>query len=257
MATAIVLCHGSWHVPGHYADLLDTLRRDGFETHCPLLPTCNGKRPPDSSLPDDVMVIQSLIKSLVEDGRSVLVILHSYGGAVGSNAVSEELSRASRVRQGLEGGVIGLVYMCAFLLQPGETILSATHVEANGDPVIVADDATSTVNDPRGYFYDDVDAKLAQQSIAMLVPHSIQALVVEITGTPWKVIPTSYIHCSEDKVLWLARQEAMVKAVQEKGFKIHEIRLQSGHSPYLSKTQETATVLQQLCYKRLEEGKSS
>ncbi|KAI9723534.1 MAG: hypothetical protein M1828_004130 [Chrysothrix sp. TS-e1954] len=241
---AIILCHGAWHVPEHYADLLNRLQRNGFETFCPLLPTCNGKRPPDALQHDDVSVIRALLESLVQAGRSILVVLHSYGGVVGSNAIQDDVSKTSRSSRGLEGGVIAIVYMCAFLLLPGGTVKSATHVDV--DPVIVADDGTSTVDNPRSLFYNDLDQEVAMRYADMLVPHSVQGFTVQVTGTPWKNTPTSYVYCSEDNAIPLAWQQKQVKAAKQQGSDIQEFHLKSGHSPYLSKTEEVSTILQQV-----------
>ena len=237
----IVLCHGAWHVPKHYERFLDTLRHSGFDTHCPLLPTCNGARPANSLLADDVHVLKTLVESLVQRGRSVLVILHSSGGVVGSNALQGELSAVSRTSKGLTGGIVGIIYMCAFFLQPGETVKSATHVDV--DPVIVAEDGTSTVHNPKAMFYHDVDPAEAEACVEILVPHSVKAFVDEVTGTPWNSIPTTYFYCSEDKVLWQAWQRSQVNAARDQGIEVHEESFESSHSPYLSLTSETASAV--------------
>jgi pimeloyl-ACP methyl ester carboxylesterase len=63
--------------------------------------------------------IRSELTKLVEDlGKDVMVVMHSYGGIVGTEAVHESLAKKAREGKVLPGGVLGLLYMCAFLLPP-------------------------------------------------------------------------------------------------------------------------------------------
>ena len=228
----LVLVTGAWHVPAHYEPFLDALGHSGFETHCPLLPTCNGSRPPNASLQDDVAAVNHLLRSLVDKDQDVLVVMHSYGGAVGTNAITKGLSAVPRSSDNLPGGVVRLIYMCAFFLQPGETVKSATHVDV--DPVVVAEDGTSTIKDPHQMFYHDLDSSRAQKCIELLVPHSVKAFVGEVTETPWKDIPTAYFYCTQDKVLWYDWQRDQVRAAKEQGADVREESFDSSHSPFLS-----------------------
>ena len=96
----VLLIHGAWHTPRpHYSKLINGLRTAGFNVVAPQLPTMNGARPPDSDLSDDVRCLQQEAGRLVEAGNPVLVLCHSYGGLVTTNALTEELSFASRQGQ--------------------------------------------------------------------------------------------------------------------------------------------------------------
>ena len=239
---AIVLVHGAWHVPAHYETFTNLLTNAGFEVHCPLLPTCNGVRPPNSSLIDDVNKIHSLTTSLIDRECRVLVLMHSYGGVVGTDAITSELYRSDRAKQNLPGGVIGLVYMCAFFLQNGATVKQASKV-GSADPVVVAEDGTSTINDPEELFYHDLLEGVAESCTFLPVPHSVKAFVEPVTGTPWKQLPISYFYTTDDKVLWLDWQREQVAAAREQGARIHEETFQSSHSPFLkAPTEVTAAI---------------
>lgn len=239
---AIVLVHGAWHVPAHYETFTNLLTIAGFEVHCPLLPTCNGARPPNSSLVDDVNKIHSLTTSLLERGCRVVLLMRSYGGVVGTNAITSELYYHNRARQNLSGGVIGLVYMCAFFLQNGATVKQASKV-GSADPVLVAEDGTSTVDDPRNLFYHDLPEDVAESCISLLVPHSIKAFVEPVTGAPWKHLPTSYFYTTDDRVLWLHWQREQVAAAREQGAQIREETFQSSHSPFVKASAEVTAAI--------------
>ena len=75
---------------------------------------------------DDAAIIRAeLDKFIVVENKEVIVILHSYGGVIGTQAVHASLSRRNRKAAGLLGGVISLVYMTAYLLPVGEALVKA------------------------------------------------------------------------------------------------------------------------------------
>ena len=51
-----------------------------------------------------------------------MVVMHSYGGLVGTEAIPEELSYRKRYDRGLAGGVIHLFYFSAMLFREGESL---------------------------------------------------------------------------------------------------------------------------------------
>lgn len=55
-------------------------------------------------------------------GKEVYIVCHSYGGTVTTEAVAEDMAIAIRAKQGKRGGVVGLFFICAFLLQEQQTI---------------------------------------------------------------------------------------------------------------------------------------
>ena len=110
---ALVIVHGAWHVPAHYQEIADQLRRKGFEdVHCPRLPSATETLPlpATANLERDTAAIKSVIKQLVESGQYVIVLMHSYGGVVGTNAL-DSLLAPQRKALNLPGGVIHIIYM--------------------------------------------------------------------------------------------------------------------------------------------------
>lgn len=67
---------------------------------------------------DDVAHIRSSIIPLIDEGHSVLLVLHSAAGFLGSNAV-EGLSRSSRVKSGQQGGVVRLAFVAGAVFPEG------------------------------------------------------------------------------------------------------------------------------------------
>lgn len=65
---------------------------------------------------EDVISIREKLLSLLEtDGKDVIVIAHSYGGVPAAGAAYGS-SKATRTKDGKAGGVLGLIYMCAFIV---------------------------------------------------------------------------------------------------------------------------------------------
>ena len=125
----ILLVQGSFQIPQVYSKLVQGLEAQGYPTIHPQLPTCSDTDSPhfpQLSLVDDALAIRiELIRQVEYQGKNVVVVMHSYGGLVGSEAATEELSYAKRHAQGLPGGVIHLFLYSAFLINEGQSVLSA------------------------------------------------------------------------------------------------------------------------------------
>ena len=119
----IFFIHGAWHSPKHFQPIRDLFESEGYPTECPCQPTFDAK--PPTSLVDDVKVMRSELNELIEEqGKDVIVVMHSYGGIVGTEAVQELLGKKARESKGLPGGVLRLLYMCAFVPPLGESLAS-------------------------------------------------------------------------------------------------------------------------------------
>lgn len=120
-----LIIHGAWQTPLFYEDLIGHLEFLGYDSTCPHLPSC--KETPDSAfrsitLADDAAFIKAEAARLVQAaGKTVFVVLHSYGGIVGDEALTDGLSYLRRRQLGLKGGIIGLYFVSAYLLRVGES----------------------------------------------------------------------------------------------------------------------------------------
>ena len=158
----ILLVHGAWHVPEHYALLISQLQSHGYDVQCPLLPTCD--TPITSDFYDDAALIHGRASSLANEGKDIIFLMHSYGGGVGTEA-ARDLASATRKASGKHGGVVHLIYMCAFLLQQGQSAGAASLPRPDPDPVETAADGTTWIcESPRTLFYHDVAPDLAARA---------------------------------------------------------------------------------------------
>ena len=232
---AIVLVHGAWHVPEHYTSFIQHLHQAGFDVLCPRLPTCDETKRLTSNMFSDAQVVRSQIISLIHNSREIIMLLHSYGGAVGTEAVNG-LSASERAAKGLSGGVTHLIYMCAFMLQVGESVGGASLPRPVPEPV-ERDPATGTTflcEPPRQLLYADLEPERGREMEALLARQSGPAMTDAVTYPAWRYIPTTYLRTMDDRVLFPEWQERQIKAVREAGVKITVETYKAGHSPFLS-----------------------
>ena len=112
-----VCLHGAWHSPSCWDKIKPLLISDGYKCICPALPS-SGATPPVKDYTDDVDAIRSAVTELVEAKRDVIVVMHSYSGIPGGQAL-EGLDKKTRQEMGHEGGVIRLIYIMSFIVPEG------------------------------------------------------------------------------------------------------------------------------------------
>ena len=109
------------HNPNHFFPLRLASHAAGYETECPTQPSYNALKLA-SPLAKDAACIYDAAKDLVDAGKDVLVVCHSYGGIVGSQAITADLTKAERAKEGLDGGVVHMLYLCAFVVPVGRSL---------------------------------------------------------------------------------------------------------------------------------------
>lgn len=111
-----VLLHGAWHSPRCWDRLVAQLDAAGYRSVAPALPS-SGSNPPAPDFFEDVRVIRDTVSSLIKD-HDVVVVTHSFSGMTGGTAL-DGLDKETSTSTGLEGGVIRIVYIAAFLVPEG------------------------------------------------------------------------------------------------------------------------------------------
>lgn len=130
----ILLIPGLWHTPEYFDALRTELAKHSYETISRQLPCIDCTHPSKHSAQSDADFIRSqLLLPLLDSGKRVVVAMHSYGGVPGGGA-AYGLSEEERSAQGLEGGVVGLIYFTAFLVPGGKTVATCDDMEAPPNP---------------------------------------------------------------------------------------------------------------------------
>jgi pimeloyl-ACP methyl ester carboxylesterase len=219
-APTLVLVHGAWHGPWAWRRLVDEL--PDLDVRTVALPSVGLDPIGLGDLRADAATVRHTVEAV--DGP-VLVCAHSYGGAPAG--------------EGLAGlrNVIGIVYLCAFQLDIGESLLGSV----GGAPPNWWD-----VHEEAGYvdplrpaevFYDDVHADIARGAVARLRHQSLAALGQPLVRAAWRTIPSTYIVCERDAAIPVWVQEAMA----ERAGRV--LRMPTSHSPFLSRPAQLAGVL--------------
>jgi pimeloyl-ACP methyl ester carboxylesterase len=111
----VVLVHGAWHHPVHYRALIFALQEQGYTVLAPLNATVGyddavvGK-----TYKDDVKRVHDYLFPVLDEGREVIMLCHSYGGVPGTASI-EGNTVAERTAKGLKGGVKSVLYISALL----------------------------------------------------------------------------------------------------------------------------------------------
>ncbi|KAF7587688.1 hypothetical protein BBP40_006874 [Aspergillus hancockii] len=232
----ILVIHGAWHYPEFYAPFCKELEQLGCEVICPRLPTCNNDAPPTKKLADDAALIRQTAQSLLDSGKTVIAVMHSYGGVVGTEAL-----------QGL--ALKRLIYMTAFVPSSGKSL--AGMFGGRLPPFIKIDDERGilTVPDPATWFFNDLPPADAAAWAKKLVVHPTSAQFDPVTHEAYRTIPTTYIVCENDAGLIPAVQEMMIENVRKAGVHVDVERLPASHSPFLSMSEETAKLVLKIASK--------
>lgn len=112
----ILFVHGSWHTSEHFDPVRRLFEAKGFPTSCPTQPSSTNASPEVGLEEDAACIRDELDRLIIEHGKDVIVVAHSYGGIVATQAVAERFAKQRRAAESKSGGVLHLVYMCAFLL---------------------------------------------------------------------------------------------------------------------------------------------
>jgi pimeloyl-ACP methyl ester carboxylesterase len=194
------------------------LREAGHDPVALDLPSAGGT----GNLADDVAVVRAAIE---QSSEPTAVVAHSYGGIPTTVATAG-------LRQ-----VQHLVYVCAFMLDQGESLLSA--IDHVVPPWIGVDEAAgvSRVLDPMNAFYLDVDPADAEAAVARLRTQTLSSFADPVTAVGWRDIDSTYVLCTEDGAIPFAAQQAM----SARAGTVHT--MESSHSPFLSQPLELVTLL--------------
>jgi pimeloyl-ACP methyl ester carboxylesterase len=159
---AIIFIHGAWHGPEAFDEVIFLLRKAKY-------PSVSGGTLPSSgattayqNFDSDVQILRAAAREIVERGEECVVVMHSYGGIVGPEAL-QGLDRKLRKENGEERGVVCLVFLRALLLSEGESVRSSPTSQGN-------DEETADTSQAFQFFHlrEIVTRSLGYQKIQLL-----------------------------------------------------------------------------------------
>src|SRR3954465_12313963 len=199
MSCTIVLVHGAFAESASWDGVIDPLVAEGHR----VVAASNPLR----GLASDAQSVSDLVRTI--EGPVVLVA-HSYGGAVISNVDRDA------------GDIAGLVYVNGFAPEPGENCFGLAAMfpgsmlgEETARPVSRSDGTTDLYVAPESFhdvFCQDVPAAQAARMATTQRPATQEALVEPSGERPvWKDVPARFLIGEEDRIIPCDLQRYMAK----------------------------------------------
>lgn len=213
--TAVLLVPGSWHGSWCWDGVADRLTAAGATVRAIDLPSNGGA----AGLANDAAAVRA---GLADLGEPAVAVGHSYGGA----AISEGAA-----------GAAALVYLCAFMLDEGESLLDALQHQLPDWLEVDQERGSHLATRTEEVLYGDCAPDVAAAAAARLTRQSVAAIATPQSAPAWRGVPSTYVVCEQDRAVPPAAQEAM----SARAGTVH--RLRSSHSPFLSRPDEVAEVV--------------
>ncbi|GJD03679.1 FAD binding domain-containing protein [Colletotrichum higginsianum IMI 349063] len=233
----ILFTPGAWHRPWVFDLVREDLAGRGYPTAAAALASV-GSTDADVGLDQDVEAVRAVLRGLVDAGRDVVVVAHSYGGVPVANAV-RGLNYKDRAAEGRSGGVIMVVYMASFAIPAGESLFDGKEIPS----WLNVTDGLALPRDPISRFYADVEPSLAAKAVAALLPQPLKTVQGTSGFEPWNEgFEMGYVFAEDDQAISLDRQIDMSSQFPASSF---TATLTASHSPFLSMPEALGKVLQQ------------
>lgn len=208
----LVLVHGLWSGGWVWDAVRNSLAAAGVDSVAVDLPL--------TTLEDDAAVVTAALDEVASDGRRAVLVGHSYGGAVVTQA-------------GAHPAVDRLVYIAAFQLAEGETVNTACADRGVpptrlGEALVFSADRSEVSLDPglaREVVYSGVPDDVAAAALARTRPVARELFRGSPTTIAWRERPSTYVVCADDLTVAPDLQRAMAERADR------AVEWPGGHSP--------------------------
>jgi len=224
-APTAVLVHGMWHGGWAWDQVAGELAALGHRSVAVTLPG-RDRAPGDPTFEGHCAHLTEVLAGI--DGDVVLVG-HSYSGAL-----LTQVGDAPNVR--------ALVFVSAFLLEPGESVAAVNDAEAGSeagvaDIELVDDHLVIGRATAQAAFYADCSTAAATAAAARLTPEHVSTRTAVVTRAAWRSVPAHFLVCTLDRACTPAVQRRMAARIDSVS------ELASSHSPMLSMPDEVARTI--------------
>ncbi|KAH7390221.1 Alpha/Beta hydrolase protein [Cadophora sp. MPI-SDFR-AT-0126] len=234
----LVLVHGAFHGPYCFHLIQPKLEALGYPVIAVALVSARRSHPTATHL-DDVAAIHEVMIPVLDGGKEVILITHSYGGIPGVASI-EGHTIQDRAARGEKGGIKSIFMIsCRIILEKGASLSQSN--SSNSIGWVDMDEFFGICNSlAKEVFYNDLSFVEADHYFSLLQPFALTAFSgpVNYVASDLK-IPKGYLICEKDMAIPLAHQEKIVDVVG--GFKT--FRCDSGHSPFLSQPDATVRII--------------
>ena len=221
--TTIVLVHGAWADGTGWQEIIPLLQKEGYKVVA--------VQNPLTTLAADVETTKRAIDGETAKGRSVVVVGHSYGGAVMSGAAAGN------------NGVKALVYIAAFAPDAGEPLGAFLERYPTELPTAFVPDAAGFVylsaDKYRAIFAGDLPEKQTRVMAVSQKPAHGAIFGQSNPAAAWRAsIPKVYVVAQEDKTINpdLERFYAQRMGAQT-------IEIKASHLVFISRPKQVAEII--------------
>jgi len=240
MAT-FILIHGAWHGSWCWERVVSLLEEQGHRVLAPDLPGMGEDHTPFNQITLDYWArfVAVLVR---QQDEKVILVGHSRGGIVISQA-------AEYVADHIQG----LIYLAAFLLPNGETLLGTLQghprdPERPPDLIVSPDKSSSTITTDavRNTFYNTTSEVWLARAMSLVGPEPMASFVtpLRVTEEGFGQVPRAYIECLKDRAIPIELQRSMVSALPCESV----VTMDSDHSPFYSAPESLVEHLTELAH---------
>lgn len=142
------------------------------------------------------------------------MVMHSYGGMIGTDAVTDDLLCNRRAAAEKSGRVIHLLYMCAYILEPGTSVIDISKAAGFFHlwPQFIHNynDGSTFPVDPTTRFLNGAEPADVEAALPHLVRSPLSAFNALSEGDCWKKLPVTYIHTFQDGSIERAEKSSVI-----------------------------------------------
>ncbi|KAM3072307.1 hypothetical protein ACMFMG_009117 [Clarireedia jacksonii] len=238
---SIIFIPGSFALPSFYDNISNAIAAKGYEIKVLHNPTSSngpdaGREGDPPTMYDDAANIAKEAEKLADEGKDVILVAHSYGGAPASQS-TKGLEKEERQKQGKKGGIVRLAYMTCVIPPVGGTV--------GGVMLSLPDELKLDLKiDEKGWMYHDDLAKSAAicfsdipkedgyEYMKRFPRHTAISFGNELTHGGYNNLPVSYLLCEEDKcVTPTIQREGIAMIEKASGKKVDVTSIKTGHIP--------------------------
>jgi pimeloyl-ACP methyl ester carboxylesterase len=131
----LIFVPGSWHIPATWSKVTALLPQ--YKCICVELPSTTSDT--TKGLTADITAVRTVIAAETSAGNNVIVVVHSYGGAVGSSAIQGFTQPKEGSAEAGNGVVLGMVFIVTWFHPTGMSFMDALGGKAPEPPLWTMD----------------------------------------------------------------------------------------------------------------------
>lgn len=226
--TSVIFCAGAWHSTSHIDPLLPFFKNAGYRVVPHISPSSSAQ---SHLFEDDIKAIQSLTTAELQSGHDVVLILHSWAGLSGLEAVN----KLTATSEHQAGNLLHIILLASFL----DPVPIAEHLGRNDFVRPDLEKGISWTQHGEKAFYNDIPLEKAQPFIEALTSLAFYTDPPQLPSDRWKATaPVTYFLCNQDNAV---PPEIGEKTAADYGMQL--VRMDAGHCPFATQPENFVEVV--------------